>query len=260
LIVKWIDELIRGDVIDYLPYAKSIELPANQVSRTEVEDVSSFLDIALNTTPQTGLTTPVVIACDGACSGNPGPGGWGAVIQYPNGGEVELGNRGPATTNNRMELTALIEVLKAIKPEHSNNSIAVLADSQYVINCAQGNWKRKSNQDLWAEYDQVASDRNITFEWVRGHSGHELNERVDAIAVQHRDLASQGIESSVTPAVRTPVAQPQSAPNPVSQAQEEEVDNGVEAVTTPSNLTYPCYISYINQQLESHQTWTDCES
>ena len=127
---------------------------------------------------------PLTIATDGACSGNPGPGGWSAILvqgdQYR-----EIGGYSPDTTNNRMEMTAGIEALKYAKEQgmaNSETSIDIISDSKLFINGATGEWKQNANLDLWSEYEQAASGLNVSFEWVKGHSGHELNERADAIA------------------------------------------------------------------------------
>jgi len=127
---------------------------------------------------------PLTIITNGACSGNPGPGGWGAILVQ---GDTyrEIGGAAPETTNNRMEMTAGIEALKYAREEgllDSAQSVKIVSDSQIFIHGATGDWKRKANRDLWAEYDQASSGATIEFEWVRGHNGHALNERVDAIA------------------------------------------------------------------------------
>ena len=82
----------------------------------------------------------------------------------------------PDTSNNRMELRAVIEALNALKKP---SRVRVVCDSKLIINCARGTWKRKSNLDLWQRYDQASKHHLVTFEWVKGHNGHEENERVD---------------------------------------------------------------------------------
>lgn len=200
---------------------------------------------------------PIIIACDGACSGNPGPGGWGAIVQYPDGTEFEIGGSNPSTTNNRMELTALIKALGEVYSNSeqaltfSANPVQVIADSQYVINCAQGNWKRKENRDLWAEYEALPTGKALTFEWVRGHEGHPLNERADQLAVQYRDLAKQG------------VAQEGQRIKTGANAQLE--DTGlVFATATNEPQSYPCYVVLSTNQsgqskLTFYQTWDECK-
>jgi ribonuclease HI len=120
------------------------------------------------------------IYADGSCIGNPGHGGWGAVIIAPDGSRRELNGHAPATTNNRMEITAAIQALRATEP---GSTIILRSDSQYVINTMTKGWKRKMNQDLWPLLDAEAARRNVSFEWVRGHDGDELNHRADRLAV-----------------------------------------------------------------------------
>ncbi|TRZ55904.1 MAG: ribonuclease HI [Rhodocyclaceae bacterium] len=139
----------------------------------------------------------VDIFTDGACSGNPGPGGWGAILRIQ-GREKELYGGEPDTTNNRMELTAVIEALKALKRPVKAR---VHTDSQYVqkgISEWIHAWKRRGwrtagkqavkNADLWRTLDQQAAQHRVEWLWVRGHSGHAENERADA-------LARRGIET-----------------------------------------------------------------
>ena len=128
---------------------------------------------------------------DGACSGNPGPGGWGALLRY-DGNERELCGGEEETTNNRMELLAAIEALSALKqPCH----VLLTTDSTYVkdgITKWLENWKRNGwktaakkpvkNQDLWIRLDEQSSRHRIEWCWVKGHSGHPENERADALA------------------------------------------------------------------------------
>lgn len=133
----------------------------------------------------------VEIYTDGACSGNPGPGGWGAILMYK-GIEKELYGYEPETTNNRMELMAVIEALKAInKPI----PITLYTDSQYVIHgitkwmvqWKKNSWKTASkspvkNSDLWQHLDQIVKGLTINWVWVKGHQGNVGNERADALA------------------------------------------------------------------------------
>ena len=133
----------------------------------------------------------VVVYSDGACSGNPGPGGWAARIKYPDGRIRELGNAESETTNNRMELRAAIEGLKLLKDA---KAVTVVTDSEYVrkgITEWIHGWKRRGwrtaakkpvlNQDLWRELDQLNTDR-VRWQYTRGHAGDEDNERCDDIA------------------------------------------------------------------------------
>jgi ribonuclease HI len=137
------------------------------------------------------LNRPVEIYTDGACRGNPGPGGWGAVLisgshrKTLHGGERD-------TTNNRMELTAAIEALKALR---GRQAVVLHTDSRYLmdgISTWLPGWKKRGwktaakkpvkNQDLWQALDEVAQKHEVSWRWVKGHSGHELNDEADALA------------------------------------------------------------------------------
>jgi len=133
----------------------------------------------------------VEVYADGACRGNPGPGGWGVVLREA-GRERELHGYDPATTNNRMELTAVIRALEALAP---GARVRVYTDSQYVqkgISAWIHDWKRRGwrtadkkavkNQDLWMRLDELARAHHVDWHWVKGHAGHPENERADALA------------------------------------------------------------------------------
>ncbi len=135
----------------------------------------------------------VSIWTDGACSGNPGPGGWGAVLRYGD-RDRELNGGEAHTTNNRMELRAAIEALGALKRDCD---VDLYTDSQYVRGGVTGwmaNWKRNGwktadkkpvkNEDLWRELDAAQSRHRIAWHWVKGHAGHPENERADELARQ----------------------------------------------------------------------------
>ena len=137
---------------------------------------------------------------DGACRGNPGPGGWGVVLRYKN-SEKELYGSEAHTTNNRMELTAAIEALNALKQPCE---VTITTDSQYVkngINQWNSNWKKRGwktadkkpvkNIDLWQRLDELVSRHKVTWQWVRGHSGHPENEWADALANRGIDELQQ---------------------------------------------------------------------
>lgn len=137
----------------------------------------------------------IEIYTDGACSGNPGKGGWGAVLVYK-GIEKEIFGGSPDTTNNRMELTAVIEALKCLK-EPCN--VTVTTDSKYVCDAInkgwvysweKNNWKKSDkkpalNVDLWEELLILLGKHNVEFVWVKGHNGHPYNERCDKLAVDY---------------------------------------------------------------------------
>ena len=133
----------------------------------------------------------VRIYSDGACKGNPGPGGWGALLQW-NGRERELFGGEPNTTNNRMEMLAVINALESLKRVCT---VEVYTDSQYVqkgISEWIVNWKRRGwktadkkpvkNADLWRRLDEAAARHKVVWRWVKGHAGHPENERADQLA------------------------------------------------------------------------------
>jgi ribonuclease HI len=133
----------------------------------------------------------VEIYTDGACRGNPGVGGWGALLRS-GGREREIYGGEPATTNNRMELTAAIRALEALS---RRCEVSLYTDSQYVrqgITTWLADWKRRDwrtadrkpvkNQDLWEQLDALAAKHDVEWHWVRGHDGHPENERADALA------------------------------------------------------------------------------
>ena len=127
----------------------------------------------------------IVIHTDGACKGNPGPGGWGAVIEQ-NGGQVKLSGSEPQTTNNRMEMTA---VIKGLEDVDASANVLISSDSTYVINTMTKGWKRKANQDLWDQLDRLIGSRNVSWRWVRGHNGDRGNELADALATKEAGTA-----------------------------------------------------------------------
>jgi ribonuclease HI len=135
----------------------------------------------------------VRIITDGACSGNPGPGGWAAILRY-NEHKKELYGFSPHTTNNRMELTAAIEGLRAIKEPCE---VEVVTDSEYLKNGITTwihNWKRRNwmtaekkpvvNQDLWRELDEQVGRHKATWSWTKGHASHTDNNRADELATR----------------------------------------------------------------------------
>ncbi len=124
---------------------------------------------------------PIYLYTDGAASGNPGPGGYGAVLKCGV-HEKELSGGFARTTNNRMELLAVIKGLEAIRWEGAE--VSVFSDSTYVVNTISKNWKRKKNLDLWARYDELAGKFSLKFNWIKGHAGHPENERCDRLAVR----------------------------------------------------------------------------
>ena len=137
------------------------------------------------------MTPEVIIYTDGACSGNPGPGGWGAVLIFGD-KEKDICGGEPNTTNNRMELMAAIQALEALKRPCR---VELHTDSQYVRNGITewlAGWKAKGwrtaakapvkNEDLWRRLDEARARHEVQWRWVKGHNGHPLNERADALA------------------------------------------------------------------------------
>lgn len=125
---------------------------------------------------------------DGSCIGNPGPGGWGVVMKYE-GREMEMSGGDASTTNNRMEMTALLEALRYLNGKNVNNLVIhVWSDSSIVIKTFTEGWKKKSNTDLWGliekEYAELfARGNGFKWHWVKGHAGHAENERCDQLAL-----------------------------------------------------------------------------
>ena len=152
----------------------------------------------------------VVLFTDGACSGNPGPGGWAFLLRHVRSGKERDGSGAvPHTTNNRMELQAVIEGLRALKRP---TRVQIVTDSSYVKNgladwmpnWKRWNWRRKTpsgfkpvkNVDLWQELDQLLASHETTFKHIRGHAGHPENERCDQLAVRaYQQLIAEGLDS-----------------------------------------------------------------
>ena len=188
-------------------------------------------------------------ACDGACSGNPGPGGWGALLRFEDGSVRELGASDPATTNNRMELSAALALLELLKDLPRRQEMVIRTDSRYLIDGMDKwlpGWKRRSwrtasggpvlNRDLWERLDQ-ARLAGVGFQHVRGHSGDPDNDRCDAIAVAfsrgQRPLLAKEIQGAVkaapavAPAFASAVASAVAAPDarPVGARTGAEADD-----------------------------------
>lgn len=124
----------------------------------------------------------IKIYTDGSCLGNPGFGGWGAII-LEDGKEIILSGGEVNTTNNRMELRAIIESLRWVKLHCTDTSVQIYSDSNLYISSITKGWKRKKNLDLWQEFDELYDGLNIEWNWVKGHSTDKYNSKVDKIAV-----------------------------------------------------------------------------
>lgn len=209
----------------------------------------------------TNYQQEILIFTDGACSGNPGPGGWGAIIYIPSGQVTELGKSQNPTTNNQMELRAVIEALKFVSA--SKQKVNVFTDSTYVIRgitkwvfgWKKNNWKNiegKSvlNQELWEEllfYVQKVSKLNsLNWHYVRGHQGIPGNERCDEIAVNF----SQGTK-------------PYLFDGTINEYSYDLFQVPEDTSLPPVNFKKPTqaqyYLSYADGVLVKHATWSECE-
>lgn len=206
----------------------------------------------------------ILIFSDGACTGNPGPGGWGAIIAHPDGRVRELGGREAPTTNNRMEIMGALSALRALKPEDLGpQPILVYTDSTYVIRgitqwiwgWRKRGWKNAeggdvSNRELWEELSrQVARLKPTPIEWryVRGHTGVPGNERCDEIAVAFAN--GKKVDLYNGPLLQYEVAihdVPENHELPPPRAPTEKV---------PAHS----YLSYYGGVVTRHKTWPECE-
>ncbi len=208
----------------------------------------------------------IAIFTDGACSGNPGPGGWGCVLATPDGRARELGGGAPATTNNRMEMTAVLEGLRAVSA--LPGAALVHTDSTYVIGGLTSwiaGWKRRGwktaagepvkNEDLWRDLDAAVAargPRGVEWRWVRGHDGHDANERCDAIAVAFS--RRRPIELYSGPLLAYPHGS--LAPSGAAPLPERKKPSGKSSAAAGS----AAYLSVLDGKLERHATWKECEA
>ena len=208
----------------------------------------------------------IAIFTDGACSGNPGPGGWGCILVTAGGRVQEIGGGADATTNNRMEMSGVLEGLRAIAAEPG--TAIVHSDSTYVLsgitNWIKG-WKRRGwttaagepvkNEDLWRALEEAVDargPRGVEWRWVRGHDGHDANERCDEIAVAYSHRRPIDLYSG--PLLSYPhgsLAPSESAPLPEKKKPSGK-RNAAEGPAT--------YLSILEGKLERHATWKECES
>ncbi|MCB0411833.1 MAG: ribonuclease HI [Bdellovibrionales bacterium] len=206
----------------------------------------------------------VVIYTDGACSGNPGPGGWGAIL-IDSDQVLELGGGERSTTNNRMELLAIIEALIAVND--TSKKILVFSDSAYALKGAsqwRWGWKRRgwktaegkdvSNQDLWQRLDKVlgsrVNEKNIQWRYVPGHEGYAGNERCDEIAVAFsKSLRPQLYEGSLDYYSKDVMKLPPIVPLPENRMHQKPKDSGPKS-----------YLSYVDGILLRHSSWPECQA
>ena len=209
---------------------------------------------------------PILIFADGACSGNPGPGGWGAIVVQPEGHVTEMGGSHPATTNNRMELSGTIHALDRLR--EIPGSVEVFTDSVYVIKgitqwiwgWRKNGWKSAEgkevlNQELWKDLASVLGartrkfpDSRVEWKWVRGHSGVPGNERVDAIAVGFRDRRPPRLYDGPLRAYGVAIH------DVPEKTEVPEIKSRVEA-KPPAHS----YLSVVGRVPMRHKTWAECE-
>lgn len=209
----------------------------------------------------------IFIYCDGACSGNPGPGGWAAVIIYPDGQLREMGGGERSTTNNRMEMAAAIAALSAVAD--CPGKVKVYTDSGLLVNGIKGwvhGWKRKgwttaagqpvANRDLWERLDALAAARGKDLAWghVKGHAGHEINERCDDIAVAFSK--GQRPELHHGPAVGCGY----SLLEPGEEHLHKPKPKAAPGTRKPGPKGPAVYLSYVNGALERHHSWDACKA
>ena len=180
---------------------------------------------------------------DGACIGNPGPGGWAAIL-VSGAGREEIGGGAAHTTNNRMELTAVIEALRRVPAE---SRVQIVTDSEYVLKGITQwvpGWRRRGwrtstgqpvvNRDLWETLAGLVGDR-VSWEWVRGHAGHPENERADALARAYARKQQVGVAPPKVPASKV-----------------------VPAARRADGQAFPLYLSLVDGVPEQHDTWEAC--
>ncbi len=216
---------------------------------------------------KSGIDTSIVY-CDGACSGNPGPGGWGSIVATPDGRVRELGGGARGTTNNQMELTAAIEALREL--EGVFGEVIVLTDSVYVIRgitqwiwgWMRNGWKTSEgkevlNQELWQELGRLVTQRKkqspgasgaVNWRYVRGHTGIAGNERCDEIAVQFSKNLSASLYDGPVEGYRFNVFQ-----LPVDQGLPERSGD------KKSSKAAHSYLSLLGGTALRHRTWAECE-
>ena len=208
----------------------------------------------------------IALFTDGACSGNPGPGGWACVLALPDGRARELAGGERATTNNRMEMRAVLEGLLAVK---DLPGVAVVhTDSTYVLGGMTkwlAGWKRRGwltaagepvkNEDLWRALESARDARGrggVSWRWVRGHDGHDANERCDVLAV----ALSKGKPFDLYdgPLLSYPYGS-------LSPSPEEPLPESKPRGSAPAAPSGPAtYLSLVDGRLERHSVWKDCEA
>ncbi len=181
------------------------------------------------------------IHTDGSCLGNPGPGGWAAIVEH-NGRSERLSGGERATTNNRMEITAAI---KGIESTPAGATVVIHSDSEYVVKTMTKGWKRNANRDLWEQLDRLIAQRNVDFTWVRGHNGNPQNEQADRLAFDAMRAIENGDAPSPRPsppferAMKTPLPSAREAARAKEQEQEPPRDAPLPAPQLPAQRETP---------------------
>lgn len=220
------------------------------------------------------MENTISVYCDGACSGNPGPGGWAAVLIFPEGTVREMGGGERPTTNNRMEMSAAIAALIAVKDRPE--PVKIYTDSALLVNGINSwihGWKRKGwvtaggapvvNRDLWESLDALVQFRKGRLSWVhvKGHAGQEINERCDAIAVAFSKNARPALYDG--PAVGCGYSLLPPGPEHLHKpAAKSGGSSGGHAHSSSrrSSGAGAFYISLVHGRLERHATWPQCQA
>lgn len=201
----------------------------------------------------------IIVFSDGSSLGNPGPGGWGAIVHDKGSKSVtELGGRDAKTTNNRMEMTAALEAILRVESEAA---VTVFTDSQYLINgitkwvygWQSSGWMTKNkmpvlNKDLWQKLVAVCEGKDIEWHYVEGHAGIPGNERVD-------EIATSFASGSETPLYQGPLAD---YPVDIGTLAPAYADKKDSSVRTKTGKAYS-YVSMVDGKIEVHKTWAECE-
>ncbi len=196
----------------------------------------------------------IKVYTDGSSRGNPGPGGWGAILVLED-KVVELGGRENQTTNNRMELIAVVESLKYLNNEHD---IEINTDSAYVLNGSTrwvkgwkiNNWKTSTkddvlNKDLWEQMLELMTHRNLSWNLIKGHSGHSSNERCDVIATSFAD--------------NSPVVLYIGSKDRYGVNLNSSVGSGEKTKSKSKSKAYS-YVSMVDDEIQVHKTWDECKT
>ncbi|HEY9718765.1 MAG TPA: ribonuclease HI [Trichormus sp.] len=216
-------------------------------------------------------SSSILIFTDGACSGNPGPGGWGCIVALPDGTVREMGGHVPQTTNNRMEMAAALRALISLDDSVASG-ITLYTDSTYLIKGIKEwvyGWMRRgwktaegkdvANQDLWRELmREVGRLKHVSLDWkyVRGHDGNPGNERCDQIAVAYRDKKNEPLYAGDRAGYFVDLNQ---LPGEAQLPEMKKQAGGGKPQGAAASNGRTTYLSYLGGIVTRHTTWTDCE-